>query len=530
MHERPNAPAAARCWSERQRQVLDLVAAGCTNAEIGERLGITFATAKWHVSELITELGVESREEVAAYWLAERRGRRPLHRLGRAVLAAASWKVAAAIGACGLAAIVGLAVAALLNRTGTIAASVAASATPPAITATSPAGSPGPASVAAGQSTPLPRSACEPPDPADPRLPMPIDLSFIDGQRGWVLAETSAAAVRPAESPPQCAWIGTTTDGGKTWAGLPFSGIAAYNGTAAASHIVFTDAQTGWLWGPGLYVTRDGGTTWSLQHDAVGPAHRAIVSFSAAGQSGWAIEGLAGDDLTNCPCALQYTQDAGAHWTTLGSAPVANALAAQVVATGADDAWLAVSEPPDATPSPLDPVVQLAIFVTHDSGEHWTQSSAPQAVPAPWGQLVVSGAETLWWTQWGTGGMGMSSKWVYRSEDGGAHWQIVADDVLPSGGKLQNLPANGDNPQLTVVTPSLLFLAMGRATPYVSRDGGDTWAPAIPAQTTEADAMGFVGPVVFGDATHGVVADFGEGLFVTSDSGHTWTQVQLPRG
>lgn len=69
-------------WTERERQILDLIARGCTNAQIAERLGISFATAKWHVSELITKLGVRSREDVAAYWAHERS---PWRRVSRAI-------------------------------------------------------------------------------------------------------------------------------------------------------------------------------------------------------------------------------------------------------------------------------------------------------------------------------------------------------------------------------------------------------------------------------------------------------------
>ena len=46
-------------WTAREREVLDLIARGHTNGEIAGELGISFATAKWHVSELITKLGVE---------------------------------------------------------------------------------------------------------------------------------------------------------------------------------------------------------------------------------------------------------------------------------------------------------------------------------------------------------------------------------------------------------------------------------------------------------------------------------------
>lgn len=59
-------------WSARERAVLDLLAADKTNGEIAESLGISFATAKWHVSEVLTKLGVESRTEAARYWRRER--------------------------------------------------------------------------------------------------------------------------------------------------------------------------------------------------------------------------------------------------------------------------------------------------------------------------------------------------------------------------------------------------------------------------------------------------------------------------
>jgi len=40
-------------WTPRERDVLDLIADGRTNAEIADRLGISFATAKWHVSVVL---------------------------------------------------------------------------------------------------------------------------------------------------------------------------------------------------------------------------------------------------------------------------------------------------------------------------------------------------------------------------------------------------------------------------------------------------------------------------------------------
>ena len=58
--------------TRRQEEVLRLIAEGLTNAEIGERLGISLDGAKWHVSEVLTRLDVDTREEAADYWRAQR--------------------------------------------------------------------------------------------------------------------------------------------------------------------------------------------------------------------------------------------------------------------------------------------------------------------------------------------------------------------------------------------------------------------------------------------------------------------------
>lgn len=57
----------------REREVLELLRLGLTNAEIAERLGITLAGARYHVSEIIGKLSVRDRYEAAA-WQPDRRG------------------------------------------------------------------------------------------------------------------------------------------------------------------------------------------------------------------------------------------------------------------------------------------------------------------------------------------------------------------------------------------------------------------------------------------------------------------------
>jgi quercetin dioxygenase-like cupin family protein/DNA-binding CsgD family transcriptional regulator len=59
-----------------QMRVLGLLAGRLTNAEIAHELGLSSATVKWRVSQLLSELGFERREDAGDWWQA-RHGVRP---------------------------------------------------------------------------------------------------------------------------------------------------------------------------------------------------------------------------------------------------------------------------------------------------------------------------------------------------------------------------------------------------------------------------------------------------------------------
>ena len=48
----------------RQKQVVELIAVGCSNEEVGERLGISPRTAKAHCDVLRQKLGVARRRQI----------------------------------------------------------------------------------------------------------------------------------------------------------------------------------------------------------------------------------------------------------------------------------------------------------------------------------------------------------------------------------------------------------------------------------------------------------------------------------
>lgn len=69
--ERLTAPSRSEqrrmVLSEREREVIRLIAGGLTNAEIAERLVIAEKTARNHVSNILDKLGLSRRSEAAAY-------------------------------------------------------------------------------------------------------------------------------------------------------------------------------------------------------------------------------------------------------------------------------------------------------------------------------------------------------------------------------------------------------------------------------------------------------------------------------
>jgi two-component system response regulator DevR len=57
----------AESLTAREREILDLIADGCTNRQIGERLFLAEKTVKNYVSALLTKLGMQRRTQAAVY-------------------------------------------------------------------------------------------------------------------------------------------------------------------------------------------------------------------------------------------------------------------------------------------------------------------------------------------------------------------------------------------------------------------------------------------------------------------------------
>ena len=74
-HRRPaDAPAAGPAVTARERQVLDLVAEGLTDAAIGRRLGLATATVSKHLQRVYARHGLGNRALATRWWLERRDG------------------------------------------------------------------------------------------------------------------------------------------------------------------------------------------------------------------------------------------------------------------------------------------------------------------------------------------------------------------------------------------------------------------------------------------------------------------------
>jgi DNA-binding NarL/FixJ family response regulator len=71
--ERPDAATVQ--LTEREHQILGLLAKGLTNRQMADRLGVSLSTANFHVHNILDKLGAKTRTEAAA--LARNEGRLP---------------------------------------------------------------------------------------------------------------------------------------------------------------------------------------------------------------------------------------------------------------------------------------------------------------------------------------------------------------------------------------------------------------------------------------------------------------------
>jgi photosystem II stability/assembly factor-like uncharacterized protein len=362
---------------------------------------------------------------------------------------------------------------------------------PGATSPATPAASAAPAAVA----TPSPAPSASPAETMAPAAVLglaPASVTFVSADVGWVLG-TGACAGGP------CAAIARTGDGGRTWspAPAPLTAVAEGPGqaTSGVSGLRFADTNNGWAFGPDLWATHDGGTTWAkvtipgvpadapvfALETAGGIVHAAVldggdfrVASSPVGSDGWSVSPVRVPVGAGPVPVVQLVLSGAAGWlvendrTVVGGARLANGSWVAWTPPCADvvgPAFLAASSPTELAAACdvglwSNPTGDH-LYLSHDGGSTFSRSgtaapltTAAMAAMASPSAVVVGGSD-------GTGSV------LAATTDAGRTWKVVAR--FPAG-QIADLG-------FTTATQGVVIVGGvgGSASLLMTRDGGQTW-------------------------------------------------------
>lgn len=423
----------------REWEVLALLRERLTNEQIAERLSVTVHAVRYHVSEILSKLGVTTREEAAAWQPhAERRTGIWTRALEGAVV----------IGA--IAAITAVAAVAL----GVFRTSSGDEGDQTAIVTQT-------ASVPTSE-TPIPTASFVPSTP--PSVGANVrDMQLVNEGFGWVLTDE---ALTP--------WSLLPT--GYTGAIFPRNILPTEIPVSDVIGVQFLDSSNGWMASipdrvssegfitttsiVRIFRTTDGGGRWqSVDETDFGPNHYlggAFFDFLDA-NTGWLV--LKESTNTAHSVGLLYrTTDGGATWTQL-SIPTGD----PVYFTNSNDGW-AAGGPQQAT-----------LYATHNGGGSWEQTPGLTALlpvnairrfglplQAEDGNLYLAAVDTQ--SSFDAATPDSSVIRLFASFDGGSTWSIqsssaavdgnlIANQVLPDGSVI-GISTSPSRSQLLVYDPT----------------------------------------------------------------------------
>jgi len=362
---------------------------------------------------------------------------------------------------------------AVASTTAASSASASASTTPTTPTTPTPAAS---QASSAGHLQPVP-AAFE-----------PASVTFVSASRGFALGVTPCNA-------GTCTTLVSTADGGGHWSFVatvpaPFGGASS-----AVAKVRFATADDGWVFGPELWSTHDGGIRWTHVATA-GPT----ADVEASGGMAYALVGR----------NLLRTKVSSDAWTPVPGVTIGSG--AGSIALHAHAGWVVTGGDPDST----------KLFTSPD-GAAWHAVADPcTSLGTDWALSGVAPVDSssIFLLCVGQPGAGSESKKVLYSTDGGLHALPTATDP----------PRGGDANGVAAASSSVVAVAArsGASEVYRSGDTGTSWQS--PLQQGDG-GVGFF-DLGFTTATQGVVVygQPGSGaakLLMTHDAGVTWAHVSF---
>ncbi|MDQ2725808.1 MAG: YCF48-related protein, partial [Actinomycetota bacterium] len=146
--------------------------------------------------------------------------------------------------------------------------------------------------------------------------------TFVSADQGWVLG-TAACASAP------CTSMARTDDGGQRWVGVPAPRDGLADGSATVqtgvSEVRFADDRNGWIFGPDLWSTHDGGTTWNRV--TVGSAVSQVTALETSTGEVDAVVTDCAAGSSRCPGQLWHAPVDGDQFTQVRSVQLPDGVA-----------------------------------------------------------------------------------------------------------------------------------------------------------------------------------------------------------
>src|ERR1700761_3032504 len=267
--------------------------------------------------------------------------------------------------------------------------------------------------------------------------------SFVTAKTGYVLGTRKCSIL------PCTAELEKTVNGGKTWTKVsapPTELVPTFTGSprSAVSTVRFANASDGWVYGPALWATGDGGARW----------HRVSLPDavdSLAVSSGEVFVAIAPIDGSLLNARLYKSKIGSGKWTLVRGVSPQNALT-----VSGHSVWAGIA--PD-------------LWTSADSGQHWTKLSFKCPASAISASAVAAASPSdiaIACSDQGFPQPGFSVKKVYTSSNGGRTFHLAGAPAEPGQVYLLALPQN--NPKIITMAA-----ASGASYLYRSVNGGKTW-------------------------------------------------------
>jgi photosystem II stability/assembly factor-like uncharacterized protein len=342
-------------------------------------------------------------------------------------------------------------------------------------------------------------SATPSPSPSPDGTPVaagfaPRSVTFVSPSDGFVLGAVPCAS-------GSCVAIARTANAGRTWSMIPAPAttlsVPSPDGAPSAagvSTIRFADPSNGWVFGPELWSTHDGGTTWARVAAGASPGRpvvalevaRGTVHVAVTDTDGFALlTGAVGsDELRATDIKLPF-----------GAGPVPEL---QLVLSG-DAGWVLQN----------DRTVVNGARLRNGTWADWSPVCADVVGPA---YLAASSASDLvaacdvgLWGDPKGGHLYVSTDGGSTAAEAGTKVPVALGGAIASG-RADTVVVSGTTPDETVLEATF--------------DGGRTWSEVLKLGNAEAVDLGFT------TADQGVVVAVDPSgtsrFFMTRDGGHTW--------